>query len=188
MMIVSIGLSIFLRNVFQFFSGAQSRNYSQYAAVRPWEIGPILITPRDVAVIVVGILVLVATTSLLQFTRLGKATRAVADNPALSASTGINVERVISLVWIGGAALAGFAGALLVAWLVPPSAYGRCYLGGIALYSSVFFTPPEAGWFSYVPLAGPATIRWNTDKRYLLDLERDGAPYLDYTNALYARA
>ncbi len=27
-----------------------------------------------------------------------------------------------------------FAGALLVAWLVPPAAYGRCYLGGIALY------------------------------------------------------
>ena len=101
MMIVSIGLSIFLRNVYQFFSGAQSRNYSQYAAVRPWEFGPILITSRDLAVILLGIIVLVATTSLLQFTRLGKATRAVADNPALSASTGINVERVISLVWIG---------------------------------------------------------------------------------------
>jgi MFS family permease len=27
-----------------------------------------------------------------------------------------------------------FAGALLIAWLVPPAAYGRCYLGGIALY------------------------------------------------------
>ncbi len=113
MMIVSIGLSIFLRNIFQFFSGAQSRNYSQYAAVRPWEFGPILITSRDLAVILLGMIVLVATTSLLQFTRLGKATRAVADNPALSASTGINVERVISLVWIGGTALAGLAGALL---------------------------------------------------------------------------
>jgi MFS family permease len=27
-----------------------------------------------------------------------------------------------------------FAGALLIAWFVPPAAYGRCYLGGIALY------------------------------------------------------
>jgi predicted MFS family arabinose efflux permease len=27
-----------------------------------------------------------------------------------------------------------FGGALLIAWLVPPAAYGRCYLGGIALY------------------------------------------------------
>jgi branched-subunit amino acid ABC-type transport system permease component len=39
--------------------------------------------------------------------------RAVADNPALSASSGINVERVISIVWIGGAALAGLSGVLL---------------------------------------------------------------------------
>ncbi len=27
-----------------------------------------------------------------------------------------------------------FVGALLIAWLAPPAAYGRCYLGGIALY------------------------------------------------------
>jgi branched-chain amino acid transport system permease protein len=113
MMIVSIGLSIFLRNIYQYFGGAQSRNYSQYSAVQPWEIGPLLITPKEVAVVVIGMLVLVAATSLLQYTRLGKATRAVADNPALSAATGINVERVISFVWIGGAALAGLAGALL---------------------------------------------------------------------------
>ena len=113
MMIVSIGLSLFLRNLYQYFAGAQSQNYSQYSAVTPWEIGPLLITPKEVVVFVVAIGVLVATTSLLQYTRIGKATRAVADNPALSSATGINVERVISIVWIGGAALAGLSGALL---------------------------------------------------------------------------
>jgi branched-subunit amino acid ABC-type transport system permease component len=113
MMIVSIGLSIFLRNVFQYFSGAQSRNYSQYSAVTPWEIGPLLVTPKEVAVFLIAMSTLFATTALLQYTRIGKATRAVADNPALSSATGINVERVISIVWIGGAALAGLSGALL---------------------------------------------------------------------------
>jgi branched-chain amino acid transport system permease protein len=113
MMIVSIGLSIFLRSVFQYFSGAQSRNYSQFSAVQPWEIGPLLITPKEVIVAVTGVLVLVGVSLLIQRTRLGKATRAVADNPALSSATGINVERVINLVWIGGAALAGLSGALL---------------------------------------------------------------------------
>jgi branched-subunit amino acid ABC-type transport system permease component len=113
MMIVSIGLSLFLRNVYQFFAGAQTRNYSQYGGVEPWEIGQVLVTPKEVIVVAFGLTVLVVTTSLLQFTRLGKATRAVADNPALSAATGINVERVIGIVWIGGAALAGLAGALL---------------------------------------------------------------------------
>ena len=113
MMIVSIGLSIFLRNIYQYFAGAQVRNYSQYGAVEPWEIGQILLTPKELVVILVGITVLVVATSLLQFTRLGKATRAVSDNPGLAAATGINVERVINTVWIGGAALAGLAGALL---------------------------------------------------------------------------
>ncbi len=113
MMIVSIGLSIFLRNIFQYFAGAQTRNYSQYGGVQPWEIGQILVTPKEVAVILIGMAVLVIATSLLQFTRLGKATRAVSDNPGLASATGINVERVISVVWIGGAALAGLAGALL---------------------------------------------------------------------------
>ena len=43
--------------------------------------------------------VLLGTTAFLKYTRTGKATRAVADNPALSAATGINVERVISIVY-----------------------------------------------------------------------------------------
>ena len=113
MMIVSIGLSIFLRSIYQYVAGAQSRNYSQYSAVTPWEIGPLLITPKEVVVFLIAMSALLGTTALLQYTRVGKATRAVADNPALSAATGINVERVISIVWIGGAALAGLSGALL---------------------------------------------------------------------------
>jgi branched-chain amino acid transport system permease protein len=61
----------------------------------------------------VSALVLVLVSIALQRTRLGKATRAVADNPALASSSGINVDRVISVVWVGGAALAGLSGVLL---------------------------------------------------------------------------
>ncbi len=113
MMIVSIGLSIFLRNVFQYVAGGQNHNYSQYSAVVPWEIGPLLVTPKDLVVVLVGLAVLVTVSLLLAYTRLGKATRAVADNPALASSSGINVERVISVVWTGGAALAALSGVLL---------------------------------------------------------------------------
>ena len=80
----------------------------------PWEIGPVLLTPKELVVDrCSGSAVLSRHAALLQYTRVGKATRAVADNPALSSATGINVERVINIVWIGGAALAGLAGALL---------------------------------------------------------------------------
>jgi branched-subunit amino acid ABC-type transport system permease component len=112
-MIVSIGLSIFLRNLYQYFAGAANHNYSQFTSPAPWQIGPVLITPKDVGVIVFAIVVLAVVTLAVQRTRLGKATRAVADNPALAASSGINVDRVISVVWAVGAGLAGLAGVLL---------------------------------------------------------------------------
>jgi len=113
MMVVSIGLSIFLRNIFQYVMGADAKQYSQYTTPSPMQIGPLEITSKQVIVALVALAVLVATTLALRYTRLGKATRAVADNPALAASSGINVDRVISIVWILGAALAALSGVLL---------------------------------------------------------------------------
>ncbi len=112
-MIVTIGLGIFLRNLYQYFAGADNHQYSQYATPTPWHFGQVLVTPKEVAVAAFSAVVLVAVTLALSRTRIGKATRAVADNPALAASSGINVDSVISVVWAGGAALAGLAGVLL---------------------------------------------------------------------------
>jgi neutral amino acid transport system permease protein len=61
----------------------------------------------------IAVVVLAVTVFWLQNSRIGKATRAVSDNPALASTTGINVERVISVVWILGAGLAAFAGIYL---------------------------------------------------------------------------
>jgi branched-chain amino acid transport system permease protein len=113
LMIVSIGMAIFLRNLFLYVYGGTNRNYGQYATQSPWEWGPISITPKEIIIIVVATIVLVAVSLTLSRTRLGKATRAVADNPALASSSGINVSSVITMVWIMGTGLAGLAGALL---------------------------------------------------------------------------
>jgi len=113
MMVVSIGLSIFLRNIFQYLAGASTHQYSQFSSPRPWTLGPILVTPKDVFIVTFSTVVLVLVVIALQRTKLGKATRAVADNTALAAATGINVDRVVSVVWIVGAMLAGLSGVLL---------------------------------------------------------------------------
>jgi len=113
MMVVSIGLSIFLRNIFQYLMGADAKQYSQFTTPKPLQLGPFEITPKQLWVALVALIVLVITTLALRYTRLGKATRAVADNPALASSSGINVDRVISIVWVLGAALAGLSGVLL---------------------------------------------------------------------------
>jgi neutral amino acid transport system permease protein len=57
--------------------------------------------------------VLVAVALMLQKTPIGKAMRAVSDNKDLAAASGINVERVITLVWCLGGGLAALGGVLL---------------------------------------------------------------------------
>jgi branched-chain amino acid transport system permease protein len=113
MMIVSIGMSIFLRYTYQYFFGGGTFSYDQYVTQEAWTLGPVEMQPKNVIGMLVGVAVLAVVAIALATTRLGKATRAVADNPALAASSGINVSRVITLVWITGTALAGLSGALL---------------------------------------------------------------------------
>ncbi|GII90404.1 branched-chain amino acid ABC transporter permease [Sinosporangium siamense] len=113
MMIISIGVALFLRYLLLFIFGGASEAYRQYGAQEGIQIGPISATPKSLIIMGIEILVLIAVGVALLFTRLGKATRAVADNPALAASSGINVDRVIRIVWTAGAGIAGLAGIFL---------------------------------------------------------------------------
>jgi branched-chain amino acid transport system permease protein len=110
MMIITIGLSIFLRSLFQYFIGGGNYSYSQYTTAAPFSVGPVLITWTQVGVSLIALVVLVVAGLVLARARLGKAIRAVADNPALASASGINVDKVIRVVWIGGTALAGLSG------------------------------------------------------------------------------
>lgn len=110
LLVISIGLSLVLRHIVLLFFGGGSRPYLDYAVQQAIMIGPIRITPRDAIVITLSILVLVAVGVLLLRTRLGKAMRAVADNRDLAESSGIDVKRIILLVWILGGALAALGG------------------------------------------------------------------------------
>jgi neutral amino acid transport system permease protein len=112
-MIVTIGLAITLRYTLLLFFGGSPRSYQQYAGMSGISIGPFSTTPKALILAAIAIVVLAVTVFWLQNSRIGKATRAVSDNPALASTTGINVERVISVVWILGAGLAAFAGIYL---------------------------------------------------------------------------
>jgi neutral amino acid transport system permease protein len=112
-MIVSIGLSILIRYVFLYLFGGSNESYPAYRGQVGLNVGPITLDAKDYISMAIAIVVLMATAFALLRTRLGKATRAVADNPALAAASGIDVDRVIRVVWISGAGLAGLAGILL---------------------------------------------------------------------------
>ncbi len=113
MMIVSIGLGLLLRNLFQFFFGAGTRSYNEYTSQRARDFGLFDLSDKEIAIMGIAIVAIVITTTIMSRTRLGKAMRAVSDNPALSASSGMRVDGVISSVWTMGAALSALAGVLL---------------------------------------------------------------------------
>lgn len=109
LMIVTIGLSLVLRYVFVFIWGAD--RLSLPASPTPFlVIGPVSLRFTDVAGAITAIVLLLAVAFVLLRTKIGKATRAVADNRSLAAASGINVEGVIRVVWVGGAALAALSG------------------------------------------------------------------------------
>ena len=111
LMIVSIGLSIAIRYVFQILYGGSTKQLPGSGQLQ-MQWGPISLSWIDIASMGVSILVLLAVAYFLLRTRIGKATRAVSDNPSLAAASGINVDRVIRIVWVLGGALAGLSGIL----------------------------------------------------------------------------
>jgi neutral amino acid transport system permease protein len=114
MMIVSIGLAIFMRYFFLYIfgGGRQSLRTGEWLG-QVVAFGPVRFRTLDLVSMGICVVAIGAVAYALLRTRLGKATRAVSDNPALASATGIDVERVIRVVWVAGAALAGLSGVML---------------------------------------------------------------------------
>lgn len=113
MMIISIGVALLLRNLFLYFIGPGRQLYDQYAVQRPEQLGPLSVPVKTLITDGIALAVLVAVALALLLTRFGKAIRAVADNPSLAAASGINVDRIIRLVWAIGGGLAALSGVFL---------------------------------------------------------------------------
>ncbi|HSK22384.1 MAG TPA: branched-chain amino acid ABC transporter permease [Egicoccus sp.] len=121
MLVISIGLALLLRNGLQVWFGGGRRTYYDYTIQTALQLGPIRITPRDLIVMALAATVLVGVATMLQRTRIGKAMRAVSDNRDLAESSGIDVQRVILVIWVLGGGLAGFGG--LLAGVLEPVSY-----------------------------------------------------------------
>jgi branched-chain amino acid transport system permease protein len=111
MLVVSIGLGLALRYILLLVVKGD-RQFYDVPTQTVVDLGPISITPRDMQAMGLCLVVLVSVAVMLQFTKIGKAMRAVADNRDLAASSGINVNRVILVVWMLGGGLAAFGGVM----------------------------------------------------------------------------
>lgn len=112
LLVASIGLAFFLRNLAHAIWGAQLRTYDVPLQRGIW-LGGVMITPNQIIILLTAIVMMGCLYVLLKKTKIGKAMRASSDNLDLADVSGVDVERVISLVWILGAILAGIGGILL---------------------------------------------------------------------------
>jgi branched-chain amino acid transport system permease protein len=112
LMIVSIGLSLAVRYVFQFFVGGGTTQLPGSGGDKIPLFGAVALSVVDLSSMAISLVVIVLFALWLLYSKTGKATRAISDNSALAAASGIDVDRVVRIVWILASVLAGLAGIL----------------------------------------------------------------------------
>lgn len=116
-LIISIGISVLLQSLVIIFFGGGVNSYRQSggAPAKTFEFlnGDLVVTDHQILLMVITAILLIAVGLFLKYSRTGKAMRAVADNRDVAAILGIDVDKIISIIFALGTALAAAAGMLI---------------------------------------------------------------------------
>ena len=110
LMIISFGVEIALQNIVRAIWGADPRHF--VLPLQIFELSGARITLIQLMIIVIGIIAVMTLYLILYGTKMGKAMRAISDDPSLAMASGINTERVIRWLWFISASFASVAGVL----------------------------------------------------------------------------
>jgi branched-chain amino acid transport system permease protein len=112
-LITAIGASFFLQYTFR---GLYGSGFQAYPVVKmlegEWLIGEFRILKFQAAVLIAAALLMAALYSFIQYSRIGKAIRAVSEDKEISSLMGIDVNKMIVTTFIIGGMAAGAAGVL----------------------------------------------------------------------------
>lgn len=111
-LIASIGVALAVRSSITFFAG-QSQQAINVPLVRAWNFGGVRILPTDLYIGAIAIVALMLTFCLLHLTPLGRRMRAVSDNMDLARASGIDVGRVMTILFVIVGLFSGLGGVLL---------------------------------------------------------------------------
>ncbi|MDR0215717.1 MAG: branched-chain amino acid ABC transporter permease [Comamonas sp.] len=137
-LITAIGVSILLQTLAMIIWKPNYKAYPTLLPSTPYEIGTAVITPTQILVLVVTAVALATLMYLVNYTKLGRAMRATAENPRVAALMGVRPDMVISATFIIGAVLAAIAGILYA------SNYGTAhhtmgFLPGLKAFTAAVF-------------------------------------------------
>jgi len=118
-MLASIGLSLFLQNVYILIFGPQTQQI--YGSTETINLLGIIITWQRLILVIIAVTVVILLNLLVKRTWFGKALRATALDPQVAQLMGIDTGRIRAVTFALGSALAAAAGALLVS-IIPVSA------------------------------------------------------------------
>lgn len=112
-LIATIGMSIFLRNLFRVFFGADPYPFPTVFGDKPVYVGGVLLIPQNLWIAGIGLLLVVLIRLLLTQTFIGRALRAAAQDRDTASLMGINPKSTVSLTWTLASGLGAAAGVLV---------------------------------------------------------------------------
>ncbi len=112
-LLASFGVVIFIQNLIQLIYGAQILTIRTGPIKEGHHFIGAVITDIQILIVAVSVVLMILLWIFIQSTKLGKAMRAVSDDPVAANVVGINPERIILTSFAIGSALAGSAGILI---------------------------------------------------------------------------
>jgi branched-chain amino acid transport system permease protein len=156
-LISAIGMSLFLQNYVRM---AQTANFLPFPNLIPEFafLKPVahIVRSTEIVIYAVTALVMLLLTLLVKFTRMGKAMRATAQDREMAMLSGVDVDRVISVTFIIGSAIAAVGGVLIashigqinfyIGFLAGIKAFVAAVLGGIGSMPGAVLGGLVLGW------------------------------------------
>ena len=140
-LIVTLGISLILQNGGMIVFGSTPVTVRTPLSSSAFQLGPIygdatvFLNKAKLIACAVAILTALALYLVLEFTRIGKALRAAADNPTAATYMGIDVDRYYRMAFGLGSGITAIAGGLMATYLSFGSFIGFDYV--IIMYSGV---------------------------------------------------
>lgn len=113
LLITAIGVSFLLENLMVLIVGASPRSFPQSIPVDIYNIGGLILTNRQIIILLISIFLMILLQFIVMRTKIGKAMRAVSQDKEMALMLGINIDSVIAFTFALGSALAAAGGVLV---------------------------------------------------------------------------
>jgi branched-chain amino acid transport system permease protein len=142
-LISAIGMSIVLQNFVRLAQGSAPIYFpswrpeygAAFGASNNLVLGGVVVTPLDLFIVVLCVLLMAGLYLFVQKSRLGKAMRATSQDRTMAGLVGISVDRVISVTFVIGSVLAAVAG-LLLALYTTQAKFDMGFMAGMKAFTA----------------------------------------------------